>query len=79
MKKFNYNKLLKLLEFNDCQTIVFVDGQGMFSYSTLSHFIDAVRLDTSNIDEINTYNISNVSIQKSLFNDEKDILFVFLI
>lgn len=78
MNNFNYSKLLKLLEYNKLPVYVHVQDQGFFYYNSLSSFIDNIRSGDYTIKELGTYNISNICIQKSLFEDS-DFLIVYLI
>ena len=71
-------QLLRLLDYNQCETIVFVDGEaGFYNFKTLQNFITLVQNDDVVIPDIDTYYLSNATIQKSLF-DEKDIVYLFL-
>lgn len=74
-----YKELLKLLEYNKNPCLVFVDGQGFFSYEKLQSFIDSISLASHTIKELDTYNISNITIQKSLLDKYDDIICIYLI
>lgn len=74
------SQLLKLLDYNKCECVVFVDGEpGFYTYSSLQNFINLVRSGDCTIPEIDTYVLNNATIQKSLFDDDEDTIFIFLV
>lgn len=75
-----YKVLIKLLDYRNNETIVFIDKLGFYHFDKLQKFIDSLQRGSfSPISKKHDLNITNVTIQKSLFDDKDDILFIYII
>ena len=83
MKSKNYKMLMKVCDYLKNPCWVFFDGaeNPILHFSSLQRFIDSIFDDSIllSVHDFDTYCISSICLQQSLFDDEDNILMIYMV